>query len=543
MNKYFIFIFFFSLFTNSIFSQVDTSKNESHFSIKIKNNQKKNNQESDEKKWTSKLMMNTDFSLLIGATQFFGDIKQFDNLPAYEENINFWEIKPSIELSLTKKLSQLISLQGTAIIGRFGGIRRSKEGLGNNVFVPYPHLPYQGEGEYFTTDYKELDLQLLLNLSNVLSFFSSEININNYTFYLKSGIGLNAFHSANRNLVSGDLISAFGYVDETTPDGGKIKMNVFEAPKESVYIFGFITTYELNDKFSLRLDVTKRIGRTDKWDASLSGLSNTVASEYDNFNFYAIGASYNIGEKKSNEDWITPLEGLQNSLNESAANIEWLSGDSDHDGVSDAFDKDPNTPMGVSVDGSGSPLDVDMDNIPDYLDADPFSSRDAIVDKNGVEFDSDNDGVPDSKDLESNTEIGSIVNQYGITVSSEKNSSFVGYFPSIYFETGSYYINEFNLKRIATVAMIMRNNPNIRLKVIGNTDKSGNRESNEKLAINRAQQVINYLSENFSINKNRFITQSNGSEKPLSNNIDSSKELGKTTLAKINRRVDFEIIR
>ena len=83
---------------------------------------------------------------------------------------------------LTKKLSQLISLQGTAIIGRFGGIRRSKEGLGNNVFVPYPHLPYQGEGEYFTTDYKELDLQLLLNLSNVLSFFSSEIFSKEFIF-------------------------------------------------------------------------------------------------------------------------------------------------------------------------------------------------------------------------------------------------------------------------------------------------------------------------------------------------------------------------
>ena len=39
---------------------------------------------------------------------FYGDIKQFDFLPAYEGNNNFFEIQPAIEISFTKRLSQLL---------------------------------------------------------------------------------------------------------------------------------------------------------------------------------------------------------------------------------------------------------------------------------------------------------------------------------------------------------------------------------------------------------------------------------------------------
>ena len=199
--------------------------------------------------------------------------------------------------------------------------------------------------------------------------------------------------------------------------------------------------------------------------------------------------------------------------------------------------------MGVAVDGSGSSLDVDMDNVPDYLDSDPFSSRGAIVDLNGVEFDTDNDGIPDSKDLESNTAVGSIVNQYGISVASSGigiNSK--SYLPSVYFESGSYYINNSNLKRLATIAIVMNNNPNIKLKVIGNADKIGTSGYNQKLALNRANEVINFLSKNFDIDKNRFTAISNGEEKPLSENQVSAEFLNINTLS-INRRVDFLIIR
>ena len=40
-------------------------------------------------------------------------------------------------------------------------------------------------------------------------------------------------------------------------------------------------------------------------------------------------------------------------------------------------------------------------------------------------------------------------------------------------ESGSFYINNSNLKRLATIAMVLTNNPHLRLEVIGNTDKNG----------------------------------------------------------------------
>ena len=541
MYRYLLLIFCFAIFYNPLFSQENTEDKSSHFTLKVKEtNEEKKKKINFTDFSCKKIFVNTDFNILIGATQFYGDIKQFDHIPAYEENNNFFELKESLELSFTKKINQLFSIQTTAIIGKFGGLRRVKEGLQNEIFDPYNF--YQGTGEYFVCDFKELDLQALLNMSNILSLFNTG-RVNNYTIYAKGGIGYNIFNTVNRNLESGDYIYSYGYEDEAQ-NGGLVKKSLFESPAETVYIYGLVFDYEITEKVSLLLDFTKRMGKTDKWDASISDLNNVVASEYDNFNFYSIGVSYNIGGKLENKEWVTPLEGLQEKINIHQANIEWISEDKDNDGVADAFDKEPNTPMGVAVDGSGASLDIDMDNIPDYLDSDPFSSRGAIVDLNGVEFDTDNDGIPDSKDLESNTEVGSIVNQYGISVSGsgiETNSE--SYLPSVYFESGSYYINNANLKRLATIAIVMNNNPNIKLNVIGNADNVGTSTYNRKLALNRANEVINFLSENFNIDKSRFTAISNGEEKPLSEEKVSAEFPNINTLSEINRRVDFQIIR
>jgi len=46
--------------------------------------------------------------------------------------------------------------------------------------------------------------------------------------------------------------------------------------------------------------------------------------------------------------------------------------DSDGDGVSDAFDLEPNTPKGAMIDGSGRALDLDGDGLRQEVDVDPF---------------------------------------------------------------------------------------------------------------------------------------------------------------------------
>ncbi|WP_421750363.1 thrombospondin type 3 repeat-containing protein [Croceimicrobium sp.] len=93
--------------------------------------------------------------------------------------------------------------------------------------------------------------------------------------------------------------------------------------------------------------------------------------------------------------------------------IEELTADEDGDGVSDYFDREPGTPEGVRVDGSGQALDSDGDGIPDYMDEEPNTPKGALVSENGKAVDSDGDGVPDIMDLSPNTPKGAFVDHNG----------------------------------------------------------------------------------------------------------------------------------
>jgi OOP family OmpA-OmpF porin len=70
--------------------------------------------------------------------------------------------------------------------------------------------------------------------------------------------------------------------------------------------------------------------------------------------------------------------------------------DGDGDGVKNKRDICPSTPPGVSVDGTGCPVDTDKDGVSDYLDKCPAVP--GSVEMNGCQ-DKDKDGVSDIDDL------------------------------------------------------------------------------------------------------------------------------------------------
>jgi len=261
-----------------------------------------------------------------------------------------------------------------------------------------------------------------------------------------------------------------------------------------------------------------------------------------------MGLVYKLGNHDYANEWESPIDGLKDDVSNLFVKIEGFTDDADNDGVSDSFDKSPNTPLGVAVDGSGNALDVDMDNVPDYRDADPFSNRGAIVDVNGNELDDDKDGVPNSKDLETKTSLGSMVNQFGINVNnmSYVNSGGFIYFPSIYFNSGSALVGNSNENRIATMALLLKNNPDVHLNVIGHTDNIGTSRFNKELGLKRANSVVNYLVLNFNVDPARLKAITKGEEDPLSTLQEITSDLesdGKgSSLVEINRRVDFEIV-
>lgn len=66
-----------------------------------------------------------------------------------------------------------------------------------------------------------------------------------------------------------------------------------------------------------------------------------------------------------------------------------LFGDEDNDGWMDGWDNCPETPLGVTTDSTGCPIDSDKDGIDDYLDKEPFSAQGSFVNNDGVSMSED----------------------------------------------------------------------------------------------------------------------------------------------------------
>ena len=107
---------------------------------------------------------------------------------------------------------------------------------------------------------------------------------------------------------------------------------------------------------------------------------------------------------------------------------------------------------------------------------------------------------------------------------------------SINFRTGEYRLDE-NAKYIIDKEFVeIAKAFNSRIRIEGNTDSTGSRETNIRLSKQRAQSVADYLINAHGMPSNRFIVVGNGPDKPIaSNNTDEGR-------AK-NRRTDFELVR
>jgi len=87
--------------------------------------------------------------------------------------------------------------------------------------------------------------------------------------------------------------------------------------------------------------------------------------------------------------------------------------DQDRDGVRDALDRCPNTPLGATVDVHGCPHDADGDGVLDGLDKCNDTPKGCKIDGSGCSIDSDGDGVCDGIDQCPNTPKGATVNAQG----------------------------------------------------------------------------------------------------------------------------------
>jgi len=169
-----------------------------------------------------------------------------------------------------------------------------------------------------------------------------------FGLYLKSGLGYSNFKPDNVNSGNSDPIYRESFI---VPAGLGLKIGLVRGINLDL---GYMVNFVKSDRFDGYND--DRLGNT-----------------YDKFSFSHLGIEFAIGKKSKHQlSWYNPsatsgtpyddtalkraVARLDSLQKEDRARYDRELGDADHDGVANKFDKCPNTPDSVRVDGSGCPL-------------------------------------------------------------------------------------------------------------------------------------------------------------------------------------------
>jgi OOP family OmpA-OmpF porin len=208
--------------------------------------------------------------------------------------------------------------------------------------------------ENFSTKFYSGTLSGLVNVASV-DFVRRKDAVN---FYLSGGAGLVYYRPT---YTDGTGVTS-SYIN---PDGSA------HYAKEFIVPIGALVKFKLSDALALNVGYTENFidGYNFSGYHTIAGGSGIA----DHYAYGYAGLEYTFGTKsKPNLDWVNPVAMMYDELYDAAlrqevealkgrvANVETavndLKKDSDGDGVSDQFDKCPNTPAGTVVDGSGCPI-------------------------------------------------------------------------------------------------------------------------------------------------------------------------------------------
>ena len=197
--------------------------------------------------------------------------------------------------------------------------------------------------------------------------------------------------------------------------------------------------------------------------------------------------------------------------------------DSDLDGVPDFQDQCPQTPQNATTDNKGCPLDTDVDSVPDFRDQCPQTPAGTKVNSLGCPFDSDKDGTPNYKDQCLNTPYGAKVDRHGCWD----------------LQAPLFDFNKANLKPVYFpdlnhMTETMKGNPKIKIELQGHADIIGTKGYNQKLSLERAKTVRDYLIDQ-GVSERRLRVKGFGYSRPRA---PSNTAKGRA----LNRRVEFKIM-
>ncbi len=234
---------------------------------------------------------------------------------------------------------------------------------------------------------------------------------------------------------------------------------------------------ELTDRVSLRTEFRYQLENSD---GEVSPSNNT----FTNYLFNA-GLSIAMGEASVQE--------TKTELVEKAPQL-----DGDNDGVSDSYDRCPNTPAGTKVDANGC----------------------AVVDG-----DDDRDGVPNSKDVCPHSKAGAVVGKDGCEV------KVVIELQGVHFETDKATLKPVSISILNAAVKTLGEHGTIMVEVAGHTDSRASDSYNEALSERRAKVVYEYLVAH-GISADRMTWRGYGESQPIATN-DTDEGMAK------NRRTEL----
>lgn len=258
-----------------------------------------------------------------------------------------------------------------------------------------------------------------------------------------------------------------------------------------IYTLGMGAQIKLGERISLQLEEKVSYNGYDGFDGVTMdpNLGGGLSPENDLISYTSVGIGVNIGNKKRNVQplwWVNPMDHIYNELSSPRHMLlpAPVLPDADGDGVTDQFDKCPDTPSGVAVDVHGCPLDTDGDGVPDYKDKQLITPTECQpVDADGV------GKCPDPECCKHMTSACSIM---------------AG---SICFKANSARLASSDENQLAGLAAQMKADPTCKVVVMGN---AGHSKLQQQRSWDRVNAVINYMSETQQISRDRFIFQYKG---------------------------------
>lgn len=132
---------------------------------------------------------------------------------------------------------------------------------------------------------------------------------------------------------------------------------------------------KLGKRINLAIEDRWTVVKTDlldgqRWQEHAWG-DAVLTSDFDSYNYASIGLNLNLGGRAVEPLWwINPLTYSYDELKKCHCKpiVNKCDIDTDGDGVSDCFDREPNTPAGCPVDTHGVTRDTDGDGVPDCKD-------------------------------------------------------------------------------------------------------------------------------------------------------------------------------